>query len=615
MKRMLALKLTLLSKFSIVSLGLLLVLGLALAWGIQRHLEQNALQQEAESAAEQVISILGPNIKSADLRGPLDPSRYAQIDALIRQNLLTEHIARVKIWSPDGLIIYSDDKSLVGKRFPVEDDLIEALSGETHMDVSSLQDDENIDERKHFSQLLEIYVPLRPLDAPKAMGVFEIYHDMTALQARIDDMRFFVWASVGLGFLVLYSLLFTLVRNASRDLTRRNTDNARLYKEAMERLAERQRAEEEIKRQLSRLAALRNIDMAIIASLDLRVTLSIILEQVTTQLNVDAAGVLLLNQSTQMLEYVAGRGFRLDAAARPSLRLGEGYAGRAALERQTIPLPDLTGVDNSVHGHLLADEGFMAYYVVPLIAKGQVKGVLEVFHRARLNPDAEWLTFLEALAGQAAIALDNATLFDELQRSNTELSLAYDTTLEGWSRALDLRDKETEGHTQRVTEMTMRLARAMGIAELEMVHMRRGALLHDIGKMAIPDSILLKPGPLTDAEWDIMRLHPVYAYKLLSPIPFLRPALDIPYCHHEKWDGTGYPRGLKGEQIPVAARIFAVVDVWDALRSDRPYRSAWPEDRVLDYIRSLAGTHFDPRAVDAFLEMYASQTPLAALAR
>ena len=181
--------------------------------------------------------------------------------------------------------------------------------------------------------------------------------------------------------------------------------------------------------------------------------------------------------------------------------------------------------------------------------------------------------------------------------------VAYDSTLEGWSRALDLRDKETEGHTQRVTEMCMRLARALHMDEDELVQVRRGALLHDIGKMGVPDSVLLKPGALNEEEWAIMRKHPEYAYQLLSPIAYLQPALDIPYCHHEKWDGTGYPRGLKGEQIPLTARVFAVVDVWDALRSDRPYRPAWPDAQVWEYICSGSGTHFDPHVVEEFLNL------------
>ncbi|MBI4770134.1 MAG: HD domain-containing protein, partial [Chloroflexi bacterium] len=213
------------------------------------------------------------------------------------------------------------------------------------------------------------------------------------------------------------------------------------------------------------------------------------------------------------------------------------------------------------------------------------------------------LNFLQALAGQAALAIDNAQLFEGLQRSNMDLSLAYDATIEGWARALDLREHETERHTRRVTELTVQLAHAMGLDERQIEHIRRGALLHDMGKVGIPDSILLKPGSLTDEEWEIMRQHPQFAYDMLAPIAYLRPALDIPYCHHEKWDGTGYPRGLKGEEIPLAARIFAVADVWDALRSDRPYRPAWPEERVWEYVGEQAGKHFDPKVVDALLQL------------
>jgi putative nucleotidyltransferase with HDIG domain len=185
--------------------------------------------------------------------------------------------------------------------------------------------------------------------------------------------------------------------------------------------------------------------------------------------------------------------------------------------------------------------------------------------------------------------------------------LAYDSTLEGWSKALDLRDKDTEGHTRRVTELTDRLARDLGIGEAERVHIRRGAMLHDIGKMGIPDAILLKEGPLSEEEWKIMKQHPDLAMSMLSSISFLRHALDIPYCHHEKWDGSGYPRGLKGREIPIAARIFAVVDVYDALTSDRPYRRAWSGEDALDHIRSGAGSHFDPDAASAFIQQISNQ--------
>lgn len=364
-----------------------------------------------------------------------------------------------------------------------------------------------------------------------------------------------------------------------------------------------EQAEAKVHRQLQSLAALRAIDLAITSSLDLRVIFDVLLDKVTTQLNLDAACVLLLNPHTQILEYASGRGFRTPAPQHMHLRLGEGYAGQAALEKRIIHIPDVRNREtNILRSPFFSSEDFVSCYAVPLVAKGHVKGVMEVFKRAPLDPDQEWLDFLEALAGQAAIALDNAGLFDDLQRSNVELMSAYDTTIEGWSRALDLRDRETEGHSKRVTEMTLKLAREMGIGDAELIHARRGALLHDIGKMGIPDYILHKPGPLSEEEWGIMRKHPVYAYELLSPIAYLRPALDIPYCHHEKWDGTGYPRGLKGEQIPLAARIFAIADVWDALLSDRPYRKAWSVDKVLEYINGQIGKHFDPKVVEVFLK-------------
>jgi len=194
----------------------------------------------------------------------------------------------------------------------------------------------------------------------------------------------------------------------------------------------------------------------------------------------------------------------------------------------------------------------------------------------------------------------------KLREANAHLLAAYEATIEGWSHALDLRDQETEGHSQRVTELTIKLAEGYGMSADEIIHIRRGALLHDMGKIGVPDSILHKPAALTDEEWTVMRKHPQFVYDMLSSVEYLRPALDIPYGHHEKWDGTGYPRKLKGEQIPLAARLFAVADVWDALTSDRPYRPAWSKEEALTFIREQSGSHFDPQVVDLFFRVIES---------
>lgn len=368
---------------------------------------------------------------------------------------------------------------------------------------------------------------------------------------------------------------------------------------------QRARLHEETQKRLRYISALHNIDTAINASVDLRITLRIILGNAAKELGVDAVAIALLYPQSRTLEYVASHGFRSRMIEGMRLHPGEGLAWQAVIQRQMVSMAG-AGQKNF---DLFKEENFASQFAIPLIAKGQVQGVLQVFHRSGLRPSPDWSNFLSTLAGQAAVAVDNSILYENLQRSNLELTLAYDATIEGWSRALDLRDRETEGHTQRVTELTLNLARAMGLSEEQIMHIRRGALLHDIGKMGVPDNILFKQGELTKEEWEIMRQHPQFAYDMLSPVEHLRLALDIPYCHHEKWDGSGYPRGLKGQDIPLAARLFAVVDVYDAVTSDRPYRKAWSHEEAAEYLRQEAGRHFDPQVVQAFLKIIPSLLP------
>lgn len=363
-------------------------------------------------------------------------------------------------------------------------------------------------------------------------------------------------------------------------------------------VTDRHYAEQRTLLQIERLKSLHTIDAAISGSLDLKVTLGVVLGELSRQLRSSGAVVRVLRPDSCMLEVAAEVAVREHGDVGP-VHLGAGIAGRAVMEARVLQCEARFPGDEDSAGSLI-------HVAAPLIAKGRPNGVLEIWVEKEKIVDAEWFSFLEMLAGQTAIAIDNVLMFEEIQRSNMELVLAYDSTIEGWSKALELRDKETEGHTKRVTELSVHLARQMGFSESAIVQVRRGALLHDIGKMGVPDEILLKPDKLTKEEFDTMKKHTEYAFEWLSPIPFLREAIEIPYCHHEKWDGTGYPRGLKGEQIPLAARVFAVVDVFDALTVDRPYRVAMEVPEVLAYIDGQSGTHFDPRVVEAFLHLMRS---------
>lgn len=418
--------------------------------------------------------------------------------------------------------------------------------------------------------------------------------------------------------------LFPLLRQCMDDRTPQRLENAFHYPDGSTRwfdlsiqpapegifilstdVTERRNAELRLSRQLAKLAALRNIDLAILSSDDARAALDVVVAEAVRTLDVEAARVLLLSEDRSVLEVAAQRGLsgsRLPA----SVAAGAGLGGRAIAARRAVCVSELGVAQDCV---VPGAELFAGAAAAPLVAHDAVLGVIEVYSRERLDRDADWLAFLDALAGQATIAIARATAVSDFRQTHAELQVAYDATIEGWSRAMDLRDRETVGHTLRVTAMTLRVARAAGMSEDELLHVRRGALLHDIGKLGVPDHVLLKEGPLTEEEWVLMRKHTEYAHEMLFPISYLRPALDIPYCHHERWDGSGYPRGLLGHEIPRAARLFAVVDVWDALRTSRPYRPAWSDDEVIDYLKRLSGTQFDPEAVTLLLQVLDEGVP------
>lgn len=408
-------RLTLLGKFLLVGTPITLAIGMLMAAAVGWELTRIQIDDSARQAGFQVDRLVTPLLLPEDLQAPIRGLRYHSLRRQLAESLPAE-VVRIKIWAADGTLLFSDEPELVGRRFPANGSLAEAVAGST---VSRLEDmgadPENASEAG-YERLLEVYTPIRAPWSGSIEGVYEVYRDARALQSRVDSMRVHVWLGSLLGFFALFASLFLLIRRASRQLVGHN---------------------------------------------------------------------------------------------------------------------------------------------------------------------------------------------EEILHANELLREAYDATIEGLARALDKRDEETEGHSRRVTHLTERLLARLGLPPEEILHGRRGALLHDIGKLGIPDSILLKPGPLTEEEWDVMRTHPTLAHEMLQPIEHLRPALDVPYCHHERWDGGGYPRGLAGEAIPLAARAFALVDVWDALSSDRPYRPAWPQEQVMTNLAAEAGLHFDPALVPVFAELIA----------
>ncbi len=361
-----------------------------------------------------------------------------------------------------------------------------------------------------------------------------------------------------------------------------------------------------LERQIAELESLRRIDQVLVQNADAQTVIEALLEEAMRMLPIDAASVRLYDPVFQGLRFAAAKGFHTPALelGRVIIPLGQGHTGKAAITKQPVEVRDLR-VQPGFHPQTLVQrEGFIGMRALPLQMKGELLGILALFSRkGPLQLSLEDENFLSALATQAAIALEQRRLFEDLHQAKAAIELAYDLTIEGWAKAVELRDQETAGHTRRVTEITLKLGRELGLSEEALEHLRRGAILHDVGKIAIPDGILLKPGPLNEQEWAIMKQHPVYAYEWLKEVPFLKKAIAIPWAHHERWDGSGYPRGLAGEAIPLAARIFAVADVFDALTSDRPYRKAWSREEALRYLREESGKQFDPRVVEAFFRL------------
>ena len=368
---------------------------------------------------------------------------------------------------------------------------------------------------------------------------------------------------------------------------------------------------EETRLHLSRLTTLRKIDSTITNKNNLHEKLQAVASTIKESLGVDSVDILIIEPITMALIPTAAVGNELALIPPINLCNSEGERIDFCDNDEVLIFTDLN--DGNLPEWLAVRYRdycpYSFYAAAPMIIVGKQIGVLETFSKRNPIHDPEWATFLQSLALQAAIAFENAEMVQQIQQANRDLIQAYEATLKGWAHALELRDKETSGHSERMMDLATRLGSRKGLQANQLRNLSRGVILHDIGKMGVPDYILHKPGPLTDVQWSVMRQHPQFAYDILSDVPYLNEALEVPYCHHERWDGSGYPRGLKGEEIPINARIFAVIDVWDALTHDRPYRPAWTPDETMKHILDSSGSHFDPAVVKLFLKMICEEFP------
>jgi PAS domain S-box-containing protein/putative nucleotidyltransferase with HDIG domain len=363
---------------------------------------------------------------------------------------------------------------------------------------------------------------------------------------------------------------------------------------------ERKRTEQELQSYLQELSTLHAIAVAGAHAKSVDGLLQISTQILNNKVYTDSLTIGLVDFENQLIRFFTPRQPLLEYPYRPTIPLGTGIAGEVIRTGIPIRIPDVRRDARYIGGnpHIRSE------LCIPLTTKeGKTIGVINAESKQINGFSTIDEQFLTTVARQLITEIEKEQLFSDLHQFNIELEQAYDSTLLGWAKALEIRDKETAGHSQRVTELAMKLARTMGIGKEELINIYRGSILHDIGKMGIPDSILHKEGPLTEEERAVIRTHPVIARDLLENIQFLQPAIDIPYLHHEKWDGSGYPLGLKGEDIPIAARIFAIVDVWDSLLSDRCYRPAWSEEEVRKYIIEQSGKYFDPKIVEVFLRV------------
>lgn len=364
----------------------------------------------------------------------------------------------------------------------------------------------------------------------------------------------------------------------------------------------RKSQEQKLQIHLQRLKSLRAIDISVASSLDVRSALNLYLDQIIHQLHFDAAAIALIDPASYTLEYQSAKGFARHNPSGLRLRLGEGFGGRVVMENRPIMIAHIQQTHRKDRFlKVVQEEGFYSYYGIPLVARGEVKGVLEVLHRSTMHDDTETLDFMEIMAGQLSVAIDNLSMIQQLKRSVMETQMGLDQVLETWAQSIEDRMRKPKGSSLARALKAVDIGRSLGIAESQLIHVKRGALLSDLGMLSVGEDILFTSESLNEDHWALIHKHPEYARDILQQIPFLKDLMDIPLYHHERWDGEGYPYGLKGDRIPIAARIFKVIDVAEALSQPRPYRDAWSKQEIDAYLEEQSGKEFDPDIVSVML--------------
>lgn len=578
---------SLLTRFSLLALIIVTIVGIIAAWSLQELLEQNMILQEAHNAADQVETVLGDNLSSSDLAAPPDPARLQQIDALVRNEIIHEHIVRINIYSRSRQIIYSDDLKMVGQSVLIDEKLAKAFDGQVASDITTPT--EELGEHGQHDKLIEIYAPIRIQGSDEVQGVCEIYHDMGVLDSQIATMRRSVAVILGLGLTVLYIALFGIVYNASRKLIRTNEENLRLFEKESARRSELA-ALYEISRELSTAAPKSDETLDIIVR---RAAETIHSTYVCALLikngNVVGCSTYPVRDDIQNLDFQC-----IPAANLPFLQ--------RVLEHDEPVIVKSSEVNDLTEGErkTLTLNLAKTICLMPIRIGEQASGVLLIGEMRSENREPfspEKLSLAKAIADQTAAALQRVQLF-------TNLEQAYLETVLTLANAVEAKDTYTKNHADNVSRMAVLVGKELGLPDNELEDIRYGGALHDVGKIGVLDSILNKPGKLNEEEWVQMRAHAAMGADILKPVPRLAGAADIVRHHHERYDGNGYPDGLAGENIPIGARILTTVDSYSAMVDRRSYKAARPHEDAEAELRRCTGTQFDSRVVDAFLGLF-----------